>query len=151
MSQPAPAARTAKYRALAVILWGGNRVLRWQLRHGVGPRALALIETTGRVSGRPRQTCVGNGLAGDTFWVIAGHGEQADWVRNIRREPRVRVLADGRWRYGTAVLLEGDDPEQRSRSLRYQWDAAIGRAFATTPLTVRVDLDPDGRGDHEPG
>jgi hypothetical protein len=26
--------------------------------------------------------------------------------------------------------------------LPYQWDAAIGRAIATTPLTVRIDLIP---------
>jgi hypothetical protein len=25
--------------------------------------------------------------------------------------------------------------------LPYQWDAALGRAIATTPLTVRIDLD----------
>jgi hypothetical protein len=29
----------------------------------------------------------------------------------------------------------------RSRSLPCQWDAAIGRAIATAPLTVRIDLD----------
>jgi len=57
--------------------------MRWQLRHGLAPRAFALLETTGRTSGRPRHTCVGNGLIGDTFWLIAAHGLQADWVRNI--------------------------------------------------------------------
>jgi hypothetical protein len=27
----------------------------------------------------------------------------------------------------------------------HQWDAAIGRAIATTPLTIRIDLDDDRR------
>jgi deazaflavin-dependent oxidoreductase (nitroreductase family) len=139
--------RTRKYRALKVMLWGSNRVLRWQLRHGLAPRAFALLETTGRGSGRPRQTCVGNGLIGDTFWLVAAHGLQADWVRNLAKEPGVRVLVGRRWRSGTASLMPDDDTEQRSRTLPYQWDAAVGRSMATTPVTVRIDLqqinDPD--------
>ena len=134
--------RTRKYKILRVLLWGGNRVTRWQLRRGLAPRAFALLETVGRSTGRPRQTCVGNGLIGDTFWVIAAHGQQADWVRNITKEPRVRVLVNRRWRNGTATVMPEDDPGKRSLTLPYRWDAAVGRAIATTPLTVRVDLQP---------
>ena len=64
--EPGPR-RTRKYQALKVLLSGGNRVMRWQLRHGLAPRAFALLETTGRASRLPRYTCVGNGLDGDTF------------------------------------------------------------------------------------
>ena len=133
--------RTPKYRILKVLLWGGNRVARWQLRRGLAPRAFALLETAGRRTGQPRQTCVGNGLVGDTFWVVAAHGQQADWVRNIAQDRRVRVLVNRRWRRGTATVMPDDDPGQRSRTLPFQWDAAIGRAIATTPLTVRIDLE----------
>jgi deazaflavin-dependent oxidoreductase (nitroreductase family) len=138
---PHPPPRTRKYRILKIMLWGGNHVMRWQLQHGLAPRAFALVETVGRRTGQPRQTCVGNGLMGDAFWVVAAHGQQADWVRNISEEPRVRVLANGRWRRGTATLMPEDDPGQRSRTLPFQWDAAIGRAIATRPLTVRIDLE----------
>jgi acyl-Coa thioesterase superfamily protein/acyl-CoA thioesterase superfamily protein len=55
---------------------------------------------------------------------------------------QVRVKAGGVWRAGTAVVLPGDDPAARSRSLPYQWDAAIGRAMASAPLTMRIDLAP---------
>ena len=92
MTPPDPPSRTPKYRILKALLWGGNHVMRWQLQHGLAPRAFALLETVGRRTGQPRQTCVGNGLMGDTFWVVAAHGQQADWVRNISKEPRVRVL-----------------------------------------------------------
>jgi deazaflavin-dependent oxidoreductase (nitroreductase family) len=85
---------------------------------------------------------VGNGLDGDTFWLVAAHGTQADYVRNLQAEPRVRVKAGGAWRSGTAVVLRGDDPAARSRTLPYQWDAAIGRMMASAPLTIRIDLDP---------
>jgi hypothetical protein len=46
------------------------------------------------------------------------------------------------WRTGTATVLADDDPLARSRTLRYQWDAAFGRLMASQPLTIRIDLDP---------
>jgi len=61
-----------------VLLWTGNRTLARQLRHRLAPNAFALLETTGRRTGRPRQTCVGNGLIQDTSWLAAAHGYQAD-------------------------------------------------------------------------
>ncbi len=44
-----------------------NRLMRFALHTGIAPRAFALVETTGRRSGQPRHTPVGNGLVGDTF------------------------------------------------------------------------------------
>jgi deazaflavin-dependent oxidoreductase (nitroreductase family) len=115
--------------------------MRWRLRHGLAPRAFALRETTGRAGGRPRYTCGGNGLDGDTFRVLAAHGRQADWVRNIIKDPQVRVLAGRGWRHGTACLMPEDDTAPRSRALSCPWDAAVGRAIATTPLTVASTSD----------
>lgn len=136
------APRSRRYRWITRLERLNNRVTRWALRHGVGPRAFALLETTGRVTGRPRHTPVGNGLDGDTFWLIAVHGDQADYVRNILADPAVRVRVGGRWRTGTAVPLPDDDAIGRSYTLRYQWDAALGRRMATLPLTIRIDLQP---------
>lgn len=133
--------RTRKYRLITRMERVNNRMTRWLLRRGRGLKAFALLETTGRVTGLPRHTPIGNGLAGDVFWLIAAHGMQADYVRNILRTPRVRVKVGGRWRCGTAHLLPGDDVGHRSRTLPYRWDAAIGRLMATTPVTIRIDLD----------
>lgn len=126
---------------LRVVLWSGSRTLAWGLRRGVAPSAFALLETTGRRTGRSRHTVLGNGLDGDTFWVVAAHGRQSDYVRNLLREPRVRVLVGSVWRTGTATVQPDDDPLARSRTLPHQWDAALGRVIATTPLTVRIDLE----------
>jgi deazaflavin-dependent oxidoreductase (nitroreductase family) len=131
----------SKYRVITTLERPNNRLTRWSLRHGLGLKAFALLETTGRRSGRPRQTPVGNGLVGDTFWLIAAHGRRADYVRNLLANPRVRVKVAGVWRTGSAVALPDDDTVARSRSLPYGWDAAIGRMMATTPLTIRIDLD----------
>ena len=104
------------------------------------PGAPALLETTGRKSGQPRQTPVGNGLQGDTFWIVAEHGRHSDWVRNIVANPRVRVKAGGAWRNGTASLMPDDDPRARQRTLD-QMNALVVRLMGTELLTVRVDLD----------
>jgi deazaflavin-dependent oxidoreductase (nitroreductase family) len=117
---------------------------------GFVPPGHALLETTGRKTGKPRRTPVGNGLVGKQFWIVAEHGQTAGYVRNIADNPRVRLkLRDGlraRWYTGTAHLLSEDDPRERQRWLAIQApssasNAAAVRFFGTQLLTVRVDLD----------
>lgn len=134
--------RTLKYHFITKTEWVNNRLTRFALEHGFAPRAFALLETIGRRTGRPRRTPVGNGLRDHTFWLIAAHGRQADYVLNLLDNPRVRVKVANRWQAGTAVLLPEDDIAARSRTLPYKWDAALGRAIATRPVTIRIDLDP---------
>jgi len=101
----------------------------------------ALLETTGRRSGKPRRNPVGNGLEGDTFWIVADHGHDAEYVKNIKANPRVRVRVEGRWRTGTAHVMPDDDPVARQKQLR-PLNAAIVRVVGTNLLTIRIDLDP---------
>ena len=104
----------------------------------------ALIETTGRRSGRPCVTPVGNGLSDDgkTFWIVAEHGAHASYVRNLQANPEVRILAGGHWRAGRARVLVDDDPRERLMRIGNSSNAAAVRAMGTELLTVRVDLDP---------
>jgi hypothetical protein len=44
---------------------------------GVAPPGYALLETTGRKTGKPRRTPVGDGRVGSQFWLIAEHGMRA--------------------------------------------------------------------------
>jgi deazaflavin-dependent oxidoreductase (nitroreductase family) len=124
-----------------------NPVVRRALGRGCRIPGYALLETTGRNSGLPRRTPVGDGLDGDTFWIVAEHGRRADYVRNIEADRRVRVLVRGTWRWGTALPLPHDDPRERQRILgrnrlgRRVNDLAV-RSFGTDLLTVRIDLDP---------
>ena len=101
----------------------------------------AILETTGRKTGEPRQNPVGNGLQGETFWIVAEFGRRASYVKNIEANPRVRVCVRGRWREGTAHVLADDDPIARQRTLP-RLNAAAVRAVGTDLLTIRVDLDP---------
>jgi deazaflavin-dependent oxidoreductase (nitroreductase family) len=119
-----------------------NPVMRRALEAGVAPRGWALLETTGRRSGLPRRVPVGNGLRGGHFWIVAEHGRHADYVRNIERDPRVRVKVGPRWYEGTARVLDGDDPRARLRWLRRPLNDAGLVLMASEMLVVRIDLDP---------
>ncbi len=118
-----------------------NPLVRFAIERGIFPPTHALLETTGRRSGLPRRTPVGNGLRGDQFWIVTEHGWAADYVKNIQRDPRVRVKVGRRWYSGTAEILPDDDPEARLRWLRRPVNDALVRAVGTQKLTIRVDLD----------
>jgi deazaflavin-dependent oxidoreductase (nitroreductase family) len=121
-----------------------NPLVKTVLRHGRFP-GWALLETTGRTSGLPRTTPVGDGLDGSTFWIVSEHGRRSAYVRNIEADPRVRVRVRGRWRTGTAHLMPDDDPRARQRMLGRRFAARLNalavRGWGTHLLTVRIDLD----------
>lgn len=128
-----------------------NPPIRFLLSHGFVPRSYALLETTGRRSGQPRRTPVGNGRDGNTFWIVAEHGRSAAYVRNIEANPRVRLKLwsaplRSRWHSGTAQAIPDDDPLERQRliaagSVGRRINAATVRLMGTDLLTIRIDLD----------
>lgn len=118
---------------------------------GIAPPGYALLETIGRKTKKPRRTPVGDGRIGTQLWIIAEHGANAGYVRNITSNPRVRVKVRvgllARWKTGTAHLLPDDDARERQRWLCRQVssnvvNAAAVRLFGTQLHTVRIDLDP---------
>jgi deazaflavin-dependent oxidoreductase (nitroreductase family) len=128
-----------------------NPPVKLLFRLGIAPPGYAFLETTGRRSGRPRRTPVGDGREGDTFWIVSEHGRRSGYVRNLEADPHVRVqVREGlrmRWRLGTAHVLEDDDPRERQRTLQRghpmrALNAAAVRGMGTGLLTVRIDLEP---------
>lgn len=69
--------------------------------HGIGGVTVTVVEesagpvchitTTGRVSGLPRRTEIWYLDRTDGLYLLSGNGEAADWVRNLRADPRVTV------------------------------------------------------------
>ena len=57
------------------------------LAHDLGfpPPGDALLETTGRRTGRPVRTPVCDGLDGQTFWLVAQRGRRAGWAAGVGR------------------------------------------------------------------
>ena len=151
---------TARSRRVKVLIvravqrWTINPLMRALLAIGLNPLGLAILETRGRVSGRPRRTPVGNGRKGSSFWIIAEHGLRAGYVRNIQHDPRVRVRLRVGWRYrwvpGIATVLPDDDPLARQRRI-IRWhplralNAIMVRVLGADLLTVHVQLQLDGQ------
>jgi deazaflavin-dependent oxidoreductase (nitroreductase family) len=138
-----------KYRIVhAVQQRALNPPVRFLLGHGLPAPGYVLLETTGRRTGRPRRTPVGDGRVGDVLWIVAEHGERAAYVRNIRADPHVRVrLRDG-WHEGVATVLLEDDARRRQRWLARRrpataLNALVVRLMGTALTTVRVDLAAD--------
>lgn len=128
-----------------------NPIIRRLVMAGRLGSTYAVLETTGRRTGRVRRTPVANGLQGDTFWLISAHGPRAGYFQNLLAEPRVRIglAANGclDWRSGRALPLPEDRAGERHRRLGrgrigYRLDAVILRATATDLTTVRIELDP---------
>jgi deazaflavin-dependent oxidoreductase (nitroreductase family) len=127
-----------------------NQPIKLLFAIGLVVPGYALLETIGRKTGKPRRTPVGDGRVGEQFWLVAEHGMKSGYVRNIARNPRVRLqLRDGwkgRWHSGRAHLLVDDDPRERQRWLAINLPSSAGNAravrlFGTQLLTVRIDLD----------
>jgi deazaflavin-dependent oxidoreductase (nitroreductase family) len=106
----------------------------------------AYLTTTGRRSGKPRTVEIWFGLHDGRVYVLSGGGDRADWVRNLRKTPRVRVRIGSRTSAGTArVLRAGTKEDERARELldgKYQgW--RTGRrlsSWARNALPVAIEL-----------
>jgi deazaflavin-dependent oxidoreductase (nitroreductase family) len=137
-----------------------NPLFRLLLAIGLNPFGLAILETRGRVSGKLRRVPVGNGRKGDSFWIIAEHGNRAGWVHNVWNDPRVRVrLRIGlryRWVDGIATIRPDVDALARQRQI-IAWhplralNAINVRTFGADLLAVHVQLKPDSTQDADPG
>lgn len=135
--------RTAKRTASRALSTGVvDPVVRRLVQAGVLDPQWTLLETRGRRTGQLRVTPVGNGLRGDTFWIITEHGWHAAYVRNIEAEPRVRVRVGGRWRSGVAHVLPDEDPYALMRTLARPANDLALLLVGTEQLVIRVDLEP---------
>ena len=102
------------------------------------------IETTGRVSGLPRETQIGfaTDAPGDRIFVIAGAGYGNDWVKNLRRDPAVRFRIDAAWYAGTARITTDDaevDAIRTGMMAKYE-GGRIGTDWILTGLPVVIDI-----------
>ena len=117
----------------------------------LGPLAqesFCYVTTTGRRSGNPHEIEIWFGWdAGMTIYMLAGGGERADWVANMKAHPEVSVRISNRAFEGTARLVEDADEEALVRRLlasEYQdWrEGTEMSAWARTALPVAIDLTP---------
>jgi len=83
------------------------------------------LTTTGRVTGRPREIEIWFVEHAGRFYLIAEH-ESANWVRNIRAQPRVKArVGDAEFDATARVMLSGREP-QLTAAVKARFDAKYG-------------------------
>jgi deazaflavin-dependent oxidoreductase (nitroreductase family) len=105
------------------------------------------LTTVGRVTGNPHTIEIWFAAAGDgsTLYMLSGGRDRSDWVKNIGRNPRVRVRIDGQTFAGNARLVEAEPEDREARRLvvkkYYGRDRVNSIGWEAESLAVAVDLD----------
>ena len=106
------------------------------------------VETTGRVTGRPHvvEMWFAADPKRDRVYALSGGRDSSDWVRNLRRNGRVRVRVGGRSMRAVARVIEGetDDPlARRLLAAKYQgWSEGQPLSgWARESLPIAMDLE----------
>ena len=100
------------------------RLLRYYFERAPG---WVLLTTTGRKSGLPREVLLPCERSADGIIVISTYGDKADWMRNLRRDPRVRVTCGGWVVPGRAEVIE-DVAAKQALLRRYPFFPAMPTA-----------------------
>ncbi|CAA9524464.1 MAG: hypothetical protein AVDCRST_MAG05-3842 [uncultured Rubrobacteraceae bacterium] len=103
------------------------------------------LTTTGRVTGRPHEIEIWFSLVPETqtLYMLAGGGDRADWVRNLRMEPAVTVRISGEKLKGEARVVEDAEEDDMARQLlveKYERSPGSLSGWRRRALPVAVDL-----------
>ncbi len=106
------------------------------------------LETTGRRTGQPHvvEMWFAADPARDRVYLLSGGRDESDWVRNLRREPLVRIRFKDQWADAAAKEVEGGGDEHLARRLlaaKYQgWtEGKPLSGWARNSLPIAVDLE----------
>jgi deazaflavin-dependent oxidoreductase (nitroreductase family) len=120
---------------------------------GFANRRVCYLSTTGRSSGRAHEIEIWFAVApGDArrVYLLSGGGGRADWVKNLRREPRVSVRFGADTFSGSAHIIAADDEDdaRARRLLQEKYQPGYGEDlsdWARRSLPVRIDIGGDSR------
>ena len=110
------------------------------------------LTTTGRVSGLPRTIEIWFGLVSReheaTAYLLAGSGEAAQWVRNLRRDPRVGLrIGERQFQARACVVTDPAEDALARRLLLEKYQPGYGSdlsAWGTSALPVAIDFGGEG-------
>ena len=75
------------------------------------------ITTTGRVTGKPHTIEIWFALVGNVMYIMAGDGQRSDTVRNLRRQPSVKVRLGNVTHEASARLVTDSAEDSLTRRL----------------------------------
>ena len=78
------------------------------------------LATTGRKTGIKRATTIWFGILDGRLYVSSGRGEGSDWVKNIKKYPRVEITIGGTTKQGIANIVQDSNIKQRLRALYWK-------------------------------
>lgn len=95
----------------------GNLTVAPVVRLFPAPTGLGIVTVTGRKSGKVRTRPMRVVRDGDRAYAQALLGERADWVHNVRANPRVQIKLGGTTYDATAHEIVGADERARARAI----------------------------------
>jgi deazaflavin-dependent oxidoreductase (nitroreductase family) len=98
------------------------------------------LTTTGRRSGRPREIEIWFTRRDERYYLIAEHGEEAGWVRNLRAQPAVRVRVDDVELSAQARVVDAVVEPELAADVRARSEAKYGWGDG-----LIVEISPDAR------
>ena len=110
------------------------------------------LVTLGRTSGEPRPITIWFAAVGRTVYLLSGGGEAAHWVRNLRADPAVAIVAGGVRANGRARVLSPDDAEDPAAraAIAAKYGTTGLKTWLRTSLPVAIDLSPDAATEEAP-
>jgi deazaflavin-dependent oxidoreductase (nitroreductase family) len=103
------------------------------------------LTTIGRVSGNPHEIEIWFGLNGRTLYLLSEGKDRSDWVRNLIKNPAVKVrIAKKEFSAAARIVHDGQEDMMARTMLATKYEQwRVGRSFshwARTALVVGIDL-----------
>jgi deazaflavin-dependent oxidoreductase (nitroreductase family) len=98
------------------------------------------LATTGRKTGLKRVTTIWFGVLDGRLYVSSGRGEKSDWVKNIKKDPRVEITLGGVTKHGTAKIVQDSQIKRRLRDLYWKKYHLIMAFAEFSKILMRIPL-----------
>src|SRR5690348_15824418 len=104
------------------------------------------LTTTGRKSGKPHEIEIWFGMNGNSLYLLSGGGNDSDWVKNLRANPKVSVRIAKHTFAGIARVVKNIEEESFARPMlaaKYEdWHEGQELSeWARESLVVAIDFD----------
>ena len=96
------------------------------------------LTTTGRRTGKPREIEIWYVELAGRFYIIAEHGERANWVRNIQADPKITIRVGQRETRGSGRVVD----RERDVALHRAISEAFKKKYGWSDGLI-VELAPD--------